>query len=238
MGLVAGELPEELLGDVGDQLRLRGADHQRHRVVRRLAIAVAHRPDRVHLGGIAVRDGEPAQPAVGVHHVDGAPVGQPRDGELSDGGQRRPIVQRRRQHLAHVGQEADLFARGLGVAARLALGLPEPCALERLGAEPRERQNEVAIFGGEPAVVLELKLDRADRAALRDEGNGYGGATSEPRGRRRGKPGPPFGRGLDEHGMARPQGLGERAVRIIGDARVPGTPRRRAPLAIVSGEHH
>ena len=140
---------------------------------------MAHRPDRFDFRRIGVGDGQPAVAAVHVDDVHDAPVGQAGHGQPGGGRQGRLVVERRGEHLAGLGQELHLLPCHLRVTAGDPLGLVQPGPLERLRALTRERQDEVAVVGGEPAVVTELELEAPEHAATGDEGHGHHRAAPE-----------------------------------------------------------
>ena len=118
MVLITGEPPQQLVGNDRNDLRSAAADDLRHRILRQLAIPMAHRPDRLDLRRIHVGDRQTVEAAVRIHDIDGAPVGQTRHGQTGGRTERGAVVQRGRQHLAHFGQEGHLLTRSLGAAPR------------------------------------------------------------------------------------------------------------------------
>jgi hypothetical protein len=83
MVLIAGEPPQQLVGNDRNDLRPAAADDLRHRILRQLAIPMAHCPDRLHLRRIHVGDRQTVEPALRIHDVDGAPVSQARHGQTA-----------------------------------------------------------------------------------------------------------------------------------------------------------
>jgi hypothetical protein len=137
-----------------------------------------------------VRDGDLVEPAAGVDDVDRAPVGQARHGEARDALQRLLVIQRRRERLAGLREEAlaQLGLLGLGdvfdhadrqqLAARRAQrrGLDEPPALlaglavhdarqQRLGRQPVDDLPARDVLGLQRPAVLVRGVPRRGDAA-------------------------------------------------------------------------
>ena len=93
---------EQLVGDVGDQLRVAVAEHLRRAALvagaARVALAVAARERD--LLGVAVGDRDLLDRAVAVGHAHAAPVGERRHGEVGDVLQRALVVERGRERRA------------------------------------------------------------------------------------------------------------------------------------------
>lgn len=110
---------EELVGDRAVEQRFAGA----HRAGRTLRL-VGLRCEAVHglLGPLAlvrilVHDRESPEGAVGLQDVDRVPIGEGGDEQRREVPERRLVVQRRRELLAHLGQDAQPSAGRLRVRA-------------------------------------------------------------------------------------------------------------------------
>ena len=93
--VVADRLFQDLVWNHGEELSLTRAEHLRHAVrlvrLRRIAVLQCVRP--AHLLGVLVGDCEPDDLAVFAGHVDRAPVGEPRHGELRELPEREVVVE-------------------------------------------------------------------------------------------------------------------------------------------------
>jgi hypothetical protein len=128
--LVLRDLLQQPGWDVGDQLRLAGAEHMAHAAVGggilRIPLRQLHR--QLPLLRVGVGDGEAADVAVGAEHVDGAPVRDLPHRQLPHLFQGGLVVEGGGEHLARLGEEA-LPPRGrlrlLGADLELAVRLGE-----------------------------------------------------------------------------------------------------------------
>jgi hypothetical protein len=155
---VAGEVPQQLVGDLLDQLRLAGAERLGHRILGHCRIPPAHLPHGLNLSRILVSDRDPTQAAVRLHHVHGAPIGEAGNGELHHARERHPVVERGGQDLAGFRQEAHLLPCLLGVTPSGALRCVQASALQRLRALPGEGAEEGAVVHRKTAIVVEAEL--------------------------------------------------------------------------------
>ena len=138
---VARPRDDLLVADLGEQLRLAGADHvgDPAGLARVRRVALAHPPGELDLGRVDVRDRDVAQVAFRAGHVDRAPVGEVAHPQLRDGGQGAPHVQRRVERRADVGEEAHPLQGG-------ALGVDEPRDADDRRAPPSATRRQRASY--------------------------------------------------------------------------------------------
>jgi hypothetical protein len=95
---------------------------------------------------VGVGDGDAMQLAIVCEEVDDHDVRERRHRQLRDAPQRRLVVERS-ERRARVREEPELPARRLGGRARHRLRVEQHSPPHRLRALPRDRQQQVAIFG-------------------------------------------------------------------------------------------
>ena len=102
---------QHLVRDLRHQLRLAGAEHVRHPEGRVGVgrIALVQRVRQLHLLRVRVRDGDPADRAVGRELVHGAPLGEVAHGEARHRGQRGVVVEGGGEEIARRGQQLALL---------------------------------------------------------------------------------------------------------------------------------
>ena len=121
-----------------------------------------------------MRDHQPLDLAVLAEHVDRAPVGEPRNHEAGQTGERPLIGHRRREQLARLGDERGPLSSG-------ALGLVEPRPLEREGRLAREGDLHLPASLAEIHVLAEREADHADDTTLeRERQDGQGVSVLAP----------------------------------------------------------
>ena len=185
---------EQLVGDVGDQLRVAVAQHLRRAALvaraARVALAVAAREGD--LLGIAVGDRDLLDDAVAVGHAHAAPVGERGHGEVGDVLQRALVVQRGRERRAGAREQPLRLLR----APLLGDVLDHRHHQPRLAA----RVADAARLVHAPALLARRAVDDAQplrrrpprRAARGRRGTAPASAATRPRCRsRRARRGPP-----------------------------------------------
>ena len=232
-------LLEHLVGDVAEQLGRAAAQDRGHagRGVRVRRVAAAQILGHRDLGRVGVGERDLLDAALAVRQVDGAPVRQPRHGELRDALQRLLVVERGGEQLPGLGEEALAQLGLLGVRDVLDDVDREvaPLILEqrRLGQQPvgapglavdaaREQRGR-GLAGHEAAAGEVLDLDRravllGDREAGRELAGARGGDVV---GRRRGRAAAPRRRWRRSSGPAS-------SWTVTASASEPRTPSRRA----------
>ena len=182
MLLVARAGDEQLVGDLGVELGLAGADHlvDAGRVLVAGGVGALELAREGDLVGVRVRDGDVVQRAAGRDQVDRAPVRDPRHRELGHLRQRLLVVQRGGQRLAHAREEGQLLGPELGHAAR------DPGAALELGEHHRQRA--AADDRQQRGHVVALEEDAVDLAGddgedQRVDGHPGGDARAQHHGR-------------------------------------------------------
>ena len=174
MLLVLGAIDQRLVAHLLVQLRHAGSDHALHGpragVRRRVeTLPQAQRP--IHLLGVDVLDGQRPHCAVVREQIDDAPVGQLRDAGARNGLQGLLVLERGREQIAGLGQEAQPTGAVLRALERVVLGFVQARALERLGGQLPEGQQERALVVGEQPLIAEAVREPTDRTQLDDERN-------------------------------------------------------------------
>ena len=126
VAVLAADEPSTLdLGHLGQNFRLAAGQRLRQGGgnVRARQRSGLERAGEVLAGRVGVSDGHATEHAVIARHVDDAPIGQrPRD-EPGEAGERRGLVDRRRQCPAGLGEQPGVLQRTLGLRTRLLLAL-------------------------------------------------------------------------------------------------------------------
>ena len=175
VGRVDGGRDEELVGDLRQDDRLAGAGHVDGAAagVGVARVAALEPLDELDLVGVEVRHGDllDAGPADEVH---GRPVGDPGDGEVRELAEALLHRQRGLHQPARLRQERHAVALALGRGARVALGGVEPGAVERLGAQRGDGEEERAVGGVEGPRPVEAEDGGAEIAVLGAQGQDRG----------------------------------------------------------------
>ena len=160
---VAGAGHQHRVGDHRVQHRRGGADHVLDAAarVRIVGIAILQRARHLDAGRVDVRDRQPLDAPLLVDDVDGAPVGDVRNGELGHGPQRRLVVERAAEGAAGLGQERGLPVRPLRPLAALLLQLVQLGGGDRRGGEVGQRARRLHFDVRELVARAEVEHQRA-----------------------------------------------------------------------------
>ena len=161
---------------VGQELRAPGADHLRHADVG-VELQRMRLEDRAHrrLPPAAVLDRATHDRPVVLDDVDDAPVAETGHGEPRERAERLVVVERAREHVARLDEEAELVLRLLG-------GAVQARVVDRERGAAAELLRERHVRPGVPVAGLRPReRERAEHAAARDERDRDRGARVEPR---------------------------------------------------------